>query len=337
MSVAEAREFAETSIEEIDVEAVPLCDLCGGASREPFAGGRDFELRTCRNEWTFVRCRSCGHVWLDPRPSIDSLTTIYPRSYYAYSYEAIPWIARTGKAMLDRRKIGAIMREVSRPVESYVDIGCGTGRYLRVMAARGTARSAIHGLELDAATVAQLRREGFQAHHARVETCDQIPANSIDLATMFHVIEHVASPAVVLDRIANWLVPGGILALETPNIESFDARRFRDRWWGGYHFPRHWHLFSAETLQDLLRRHGFEPVAVRYQTGHSFWMYSLHHRLRYGSGGHPGIARWFDPMKSVIPLAGFTAFDLARAAAGARTSAMLILARRIKARGGKLT
>jgi len=334
MMTAEQREFADPTIPTIATEAVPTCDICGGMDAEPFASGRDFELRTCRNEWTFVRCRHCAHVWLDPRPAVATLPTIYPKSYYAYSYETtIPWLARAGKALLDRRKISSIVREVGRPVTSFADIGCGTGRYLRAMADAGVPRARIHGLELDAQVVTRLREEGYSAHHARVETCEGIPERSLDLATMFHVIEHVESPAAVLDRVGRWLVPGGILALETPNLDSLDARRHRARWWGGYHFPRHWHLFTPETIQALLRRHGFEPFAVRYQTGHSFWMYTFHHRLRYDGIGRPEIARWFDPMHSVGFLAGFTAFDLLRAAFGARTSAMLVLARRSTSEG----
>ena len=326
---AELRAFADPATPEIATEPVGRCDGCGSGEHREFARSRDYESRTCRNEWTFVACSSCGLVRLHPRPALSTLPIIYPPTYYAYSYEdTIPWIARAGKAMLDRRKLNGIVRMLDRPVRSFADIGCGTGRYLRAMAAAGVPREKIHGLELDADVVASLRREGFQAHHDRVETCTAIPAGSLDLATMFHVIEHVDAPSAVLERVATWLTPKGVLALETPNIDSWDARRFHDRWWGGYHTPRHWTLFDPETLQAMLRRHGFEPFALRFQTGHSFWMYSLHHRLRYGDPPRPRLARWFDPLRSVVPLAAFTALDLLRGAVGARTSAMLVLARR---------
>ncbi len=329
MSYAERQEFSDPAIPTIPVEPVDACDQCGNTAHAPFAQGRDYESRTCANEWSFVQCTACALVRLHPRPAVSTLPVIYPPTYYAYTYEStIPWIARAGKAFLDRRKIHGIRRALHRPVEGYADIGCGTGRYLRAMAESGVPRERIHGLELDADVVASLRREGFQAHHDRVETCTAIPAGSLDLATMFHVIEHVDSPATVLDRVSEWMAPGGVLALETPNLDSWDARKFRDRWWGGYHFPRHWTLFTPETLQAMLRRHGFEPFAVRFQTGHSFWMYSFHHRLRYGDPSRPRLARRFDPLRSVVPLAGFTALDLLRGALGARTSAMLVLARR---------
>lgn len=329
VSPAEQREFTSPGIPVIATEPVPLCDLCGSASHARFASGRDYESRTCRNEWTFVRCTECAHVWLHPRPAVSTLPVIYPPDYYAYQYEStIPWIARKGKELLDRRKLGGILRSLSRSVERFVDIGCGTGRYLRAMAAAGVPRDRIHGLELDPEVVARLNAEGFRAHHARVEECEDIPAASVDLATMFHVIEHVDAPSRVIARIATWMAPGGVLAIETPNLDSLDARRFRDRWWGGYHIPRHWHLYTPETLQRALRAHGFEPFAVRYQTGHSFWMYSYHHKVRYGDEGDARRARWFNPLHSTVPLAAFTAFDLLRGALGARTSAMLVLARR---------
>lgn len=326
----EAAAFSAPDIPEVPVIPVPECDACGGTARARFAAGRDFELQTCRNEWEFVRCPACDHVWLDPRPAVEALGTIYPPTYYAYDYEAtIPRAAQWGKALLDRRKLARVRRAVPNLAGGYLDVGCGTGRYLRAMAAAGLPRERIHGLELDAAVVRRLRDEGFDVHHDRVESCAAMADGSLDLVTMFHVIEHVTSPAHVLARLHRWIAPGGVLAVETPNRDSIDARWFGDRHWGGYHFPRHWHLFTPESLAALLRRHGFEPFLLQFQTGHSFWMYSVHHRLRYGDPAWLRVAKWFDPFKSVGLLAGFTAFDLLRGALGARTSAMLMLARRL--------
>jgi SAM-dependent methyltransferase len=162
----------------------------------------------------------------------------------------------------------------------------------------------------------------------RVEDCDRFAARSLDLITMFHVIEHVSSPRAAVERLAGWLRPGGVLAVETPNVDSLDARLFSGGLWGGYHIPRHWHLFRPETMAQLLEGAGLEVVAVAHQTGHAFWMYSLHHRLRYGDPPRPRLARRFDPLRAVAPLVAFTAFDRARAAVGSRHSAKIHGARR---------
>jgi len=322
------REFEDSGIPTIDAEAVPQCVVCAGSTAGVYAEGYDYELRTCRNKWAFSLCDGCGHVWLNPRPAVSELPVIYPSTYYAYNYEAISPVARRAKELLDSRKLRRILKQLGREPASYMDIGCGTGRFLRTMAARGVPRNRIHGLELDAQVVERLRGEGFQAWCERVETCTSVEPGSIDLATMFHVIEHVDQPDRVLSRVAEWLAPGGILALETPNLDSLDARVFRKRYWGGYHIPRHWHLFSPQTLERLVRLAGLEPVATIYQTGHSFWMYSFHHWLRYEPLERPRLASRFDPVRNVATLAGFTLFDTVRAALGRRTSAMLLIARK---------
>lgn len=320
-------EFSEAPV--IATEDVAACAICGGAGHEKFASGFDYELRTCRNEWTFVKCTGCGLVRLHPRPAISTLPVIYPKTYYAYNYaEQVSPVALKAKALLDRMKLGSIVKRCAKPPRTFLDAGCGDGRYLRAMNRRGLEKKDIFGLELDAKVVERVAGWGYQVFCERVEDCRRIPDGSIDLATMFHVIEHVENPAAVVKRLAAWLSPGGVLALETPNLDSFDARKFRDTFWGGYHIPRHWFLFTPATLRRLLEDAGLEVLATMYQTGHSFWMYSYHHKLRYGARPRKRLSAWFEPFSSPLPLAMFTAFDKLRAFVGCRTSAMLMLARK---------
>jgi 2-polyprenyl-3-methyl-5-hydroxy-6-metoxy-1,4-benzoquinol methylase len=308
---------------------VPVCDVCGGTELDDHASGFDYEMITCRNQWRFVRCRACGHVWLHPRPSIEALDTIYPPTYYAYNYESqISPLARRGKEMLDGLKMRKILAACDGLPTRYLDVGCGDGRYLEALARRGVARDGLFGLELDEAIVEKVRARGLQAYCERVETTERFDDGMFDLITMFHVIEHIDSPRAVVERLASWLRPGGVLALETPNIDSLDARLFRSGRWGGYHIPRHWHLFNPDTFRRLVESFGLEVLTIRYETGHSFWMYSLHHALRYRRKPMRRLARFFDPLESLLPLVAFTGFDKARSAVGAKTSAMLLLARR---------
>jgi len=275
-------EFLRDGAPSIAVEEVPVCPVCTAGQFHTFTTGFDYELRTCANAWRFVRCAACTHVWLNPRPALDALGVIYPPTYYAYNYETkIHPIALRGKAMLDRWKMSGIVRRLARAPRSYLDVGCGSGRFLKAMEQRGICRERLYGLELDERVVADLAAQGYQVRCQRVETCDSIPDASIDLITMFHVIEHVDDPAAVIRRLAAWLAPGGVLAIETPNIDSLDARLFHDRLWGGYHIPRQWNLFSASTLGGLLRDAALTVTDTLYQTGHSFWMYMNYHAAHH--------------------------------------------------------
>ena len=134
------------------------------------------------------------------------------------------------------------------------------------MEKKGVSKKKNYGLELEENSIKELKKEGYQVFVERVEDCDKIENNSLDLATMFHVIEHVDDPKTVVRKVADWLKPGGIFALETPNIDSKDARKFKDAYWGGYHIPRHWNLFSKETLNMILEENGLELIETKYQT-----------------------------------------------------------------------
>jgi SAM-dependent methyltransferase len=338
-AIVTAREAWETTPPPAEIEAsnapsiahepVPFCPVCASARFHEFAVGFDYELQTCRNPWRFVKCGACGHAWLNPRPRAAELKVIYPPHYYAYNYEdQVSPLALWGKNVLDRLKFAAILKAIDRKPRAYLDVGCGSGRYLRLLERSGVPRERLYGLELDQTAVGRLRAEGYPVSAQRVENATGIPAGALDLVTMFHVIEHVGDVRAVVDRIVRWLAPGGVLAVETPNLESLDARLFRARYWGGYHIPRHWHVFTVASLSRLLREHGLEVASVRYQTGHSFWMYSIHHWLRYGARARPRLASLFDPLRGLPFLIGFTGWDKLRAGLGFATSAILVLGRK---------
>jgi 2-polyprenyl-3-methyl-5-hydroxy-6-metoxy-1,4-benzoquinol methylase len=323
------QELCQSGAPFITTEDISTCPVCGASQHLPFAVGFDYELMTCQNPWRFVRCSECTHVWLNPRPAVSELPVIYPPSYYAYNYGKINPLARKAKELLDRRKMARITRSCLQPPRTYLDVGCGDGRFLRVIERSGVPRSGLYGLELDPTVVERLRSHGYEGVFCeRVEAATSLPENNIDLVTMFHVIEHVDDPGAVVRQIGRWLSPGGVFALETPNLASWDARLFQRKYWGGYHIPRHWNLFTPATITRLLTENGLEVVGTVFQTGHSFWMYSLHHLVRYEGQSRPRAGAWFDPMKSLFGIAACTAFDLARGALGAKTSAMLIICRK---------
>jgi SAM-dependent methyltransferase len=322
-------EFSKHNSPAITTEEVPACPVCRNLGFSEFSVGFDYEMLTCSNPWRFVQCSACGHVWLNPRPAVAELSVIYPPTYYAYNYGQINPVARGAKELLDRRKMRRIVGMCGTMPRTYLDVGCGDGRYLKTLEKMGVPRHGLFGLELDPSVVDRLRRNGYAGVHCeRAEDSSSIPDGSLDLATMFHVIEHVDNPGAVLARIHRWLSPGGVLVLETPNFDSLDARIFKRAHWGGYHIPRHWNLFTRATISRLAAENRFDVSAVLFQTGHSFWMYSLHHVVRYSGKSRPRLGKWFDPVKSLFGIAGFTAFDLLRASLGFKTSAMLVICRK---------
>ena len=307
------------------------CILCGSKNLDFYAAGYDYELNTCSNKWIFFKCIKCNHIQLNPIPSKSNLNKIYPSSYYSYSMsEKINPIVLLGKDILDKMKIKGIIKLIPKKINNYLDVGCGDGRYLRAVEnICQLNRENIYGLELNKKTCLNLLNSGFKVFDCTIEDLKEIKPGSISMITMFHVIEHTKDPLKVITKLKELLTPGGYLIIETPNIKSIDANIFKNSFWGGYHFPRHWHLFTPSTLLKLIRSVDLIPIRISYKTGHSFWLYSFHHLLKYQYGLR-NLAKLFDPLRSVFLLVLVTIFDIARSKLGFKTSAMMIITQKPK-------
>lgn len=312
-------------IHEVDASVCAVCASSGLSN--VVAQGLDFEYETCANVWKVCECPQCGHLQLNPRPATSTLSVIYPGNYYSYQMGKVSPFALWCKRKLDKRKFAGILKMLGKQPSSYLDVGCGDGRYLELMIAMGLGPANVHGIEIDQDTVDVARSKGLNVVNCRAEEAEHLADGSLDLITMFHVIEHLDEPGKVIQTLARKLKPGGMLIMETPNFDSLDARMFGRRYWGGFHFPRHWHIFKEPTLARLAQTHGLHAQATRYQPGHAFWLFSFHHLLRYGWGTRR-LANAFHPLKSLPGLALVVAFDLARAALGMKTSAMLMACRK---------
>jgi len=288
------------------------------------ARGRDYEYDTVDNEFTFVRCRGCGHLYLDPRPSSDDLDVIYPPNYYALSGPSNPLVARVqrhweaGKVRLYREAIGSGRRRI-------LDIGCGNGRFLEMLRDHGDPRWELVGVDFDERAVKQCREAGFEAHAVRVEdyTAER---EAFDGIVMLQLIEHVDDPVKVAARAFDLLEPGGCFIVETPNLAGLDYRLFQGRTWGHYHFPRHWNLFSTESLHRMLAGQGFRIERTDYLISTSAWTISLHNSFLVR--GYPGWFVRFFSYQNPLLLALFVMVDWSRARLGYPTSNQRVVARK---------
>jgi 2-polyprenyl-3-methyl-5-hydroxy-6-metoxy-1,4-benzoquinol methylase len=101
-----------------------------------------------------------------------------------------------------------------------LDIGAGIGTFLSL--ARDTWACKVTGTEVSsmAVRIAQ-ERYGIALLFGRVEDV-QLPNGSFEIVTLWHVLEHLPSPAQTLDLCYHPLANDGWLAIAVPNDD--DAR-----------------------------------------------------------------------------------------------------------------
>jgi 2-polyprenyl-3-methyl-5-hydroxy-6-metoxy-1,4-benzoquinol methylase len=289
---------------------------------QPIATGRDFEYATCDNEFTFVRAAPSGLVFLRERPAESELGTIYPDHYEPYRFESFPGLLRKAREFVQRGKVG-VVRKLAPGEADILDVGCGSGSLLRLLRSHGPAQWRLHANELHAPSLERLAQQGFITHPGPIE---KVPGEArFDVIVLNQVIEHFADVDGLLAACSRLLKPGGRLLVETPSTSGLDFRWFARRHWGGYHFPRHFYLFDEVTISRALRAHGLQVENVQYLASPAFWTQSLHHRV--AESRWRSLAGWFH-LKNLPLTALVTAFDLACAALGLRTSNMRVVAGR---------
>jgi SAM-dependent methyltransferase len=168
----------------------------------------------------------------------------------------------------------------NRPERGRVlDIGFGDAGFLENARAAGWA---VVGTDLDPAVVRSARARGFDA---RLGTVDEAHG-PFDVITMSHVIEHLHDPVGVLHSCYELLSPGGMLWLETPNIDAVGRRKFR-RHWRGLEPPRHLVLFNRASLKQALRDAGFSYIRDLRQPSPLYGMYGMSRSLRDSNNHRP--------------------------------------------------
>jgi len=189
--------------------------------------------RTCSNVRAFRqasfalwRCRECGSIHAQDEVDLEF--------YYAhYPFFALPddWRLRT----LYDNQLRRLQRAGVGPEHRILDYGCGNGAFVRHLQTRGF-RHAV----------------GYDRYSAAFNDAQTLK-DRYDCVISQDVLEHVISPAHFLDELGQLVVPGGVVALGTPNA---DAIRM-DRHVHALHAPYHRHIFSKRALISAGQERGW--------------------------------------------------------------------------------
>jgi 2-polyprenyl-3-methyl-5-hydroxy-6-metoxy-1,4-benzoquinol methylase len=298
----------------------PGCPLCLSRNVQLWARARDVEYYTNAKWFDYYRCDSCDVLFLYPLP-VDQLAEIYPPNYYAYSQARSSMVTKI-KSFLDRRQLRRILRRIPGEQLSVLDIGGGAGEVLNQVRAADMRVKFTQIVDLDAGAEGAAQAAGHEYARCRIE--DFRSSRSFDLILLLNLIEHVENPVAVLRKAGSFLAPQGWILIKTPNFDSFDARLFRHRSWGGYHCPRHWTMFTARSLRAAAKAAGLQVSRISYTQGAPFWAISVFELLREAGlvrASHSAPA----PFHPIIPLLQgvFAAIDFVRSPFS-RTSQMFI-------------
>ena len=142
-----------------------------------------------------------------------------------------------------------------------LDIGCGRGDWLDLLAAEGIPS---YGVDTDESSVSRAKSRKVDARlEDAFDHLRTVDAGTISAITAFHIVEHLGINEIIslFDLSFRALVPGGILIIETPNPENLivGTNDF-------YLDPTHRHPIPPALLKFLVGTRGFsEPTIQKFR------------------------------------------------------------------------
>ena len=228
-----------------------------------------------------------GTVTTSENPAYSHDDDGYVLGHTSGEYQRQRWQARLWEDVTARllEQVGA------RAGLRCLDVGCGSGEVMRLMAGLVAATGQVTGIDRDdrlgqeALHVLRDTVPGrFAFMHADVETADAVPGGPFDLVFARFLLVFARDPAALVRKLYAWTRPGGVLLMQEYDPRTFDIEPRLDTW---DEFER--------VLYGSFRRAGAHPHVGR-QLPHLFAAAGL------GSPDGTDVAGLLTPLHDILPL-----------------------------------
>jgi SAM-dependent methyltransferase len=192
-------------------EYAPTCRLCGSPQVEEVVAEEH-----CFHTYHVVRCPHCDLI-----QTVEHYAEISP-DYVDLEASALDesrlWCQGAHKLPAFDQWLGDALCFATKRNPSLLDVGCGTGGFLKFASENGFRA---YGFDASRAQAEHARTLFSEVRHASslqtyLELLDQ-PDLKFDCITLWDVFEHIRNPVPFLQQLAKALEPGGHLFISVPN------------------------------------------------------------------------------------------------------------------------
>lgn len=188
---------------------------------------------------------------------VQNITSPRPKEMEEHHYPILFEVEESHWWYVGRRHIieefvRDISNDLGRSDLRILDVGCGTGANLKMLAAFGTA----HGVDISQQALEFCRQRGLD--NVRLGAAESLPYEDelFDLVTALDVIEHLDDDQVGLREVSRVLRPGGQVLLFVP--------AFMFLWGVQDEVSNHRRRYNREELISKVKAAGFEIKTVGY-------------------------------------------------------------------------
>lgn len=241
-------------------ELRPSLDRLSAATRTTFGTAR-FEIRHCRDcDFSFQTVVPTGTEVID-------LYSLHPDSEVIddeIARQKLHWFSHVAEEVL-------VMRQMVRNNRPWVlDFGCNWGKWASMALA--------YGCRVDAVEVNPTTAQFCAARGIQIVDADALTPGRYDFINVDQVMEHIANPLDLAQRLTGALAPGGYIKWSTPrddyllkelvgSDQESVARILNSRRIDALEPLIHINLFSNRALNALATRVGLRSVSLPLLTG----------------------------------------------------------------------
>lgn len=219
-------------------------------------GRDDTELLFEKEGFDFVKCKSCGLVYVNPRLSPERTLKFYNSRRFEYQFKNL--FIETAKYRQER-----LYSERLDYIESYMkpgkllDVGCAAGHFVESAIGRNWDA---YGVEVStyATEFAQNTLKLKKIFNTTLIDA-KFPNDYFDAVTCWDTLEHLTEPLANLKEIHRILKAKGMIFVIVPNFDSAEVMLF-GKDCETIVADAHLIYFTPETLQKMLEKAGFKVV-----------------------------------------------------------------------------
>ncbi len=211
-----------------------------------------------------------------PQPKVEELPKYYESQEYISHTDEKRGLFSSLYQLVKKwslQKKAKLILQQSGEVGSLLDVGAGTGDFLKVAKEKGWQ---VHGMEPNKNAAKLALEKGIDLK----ASLNDFEGKQFDVVTLWHVLEHIPDLEETILKLAALVKPQGTLIIAVPNFKSFDAKHY-GKFWAAYDVPRHlWH-FSKESMKNLFAEN-FQLKKIEPMIFDSFYVSLLSEKYKTG-------------------------------------------------------
>ncbi|MCB0476628.1 MAG: class I SAM-dependent methyltransferase [Crocinitomicaceae bacterium] len=240
-----------------------------------------------QEEFSIDKCSSCGFLFTNPVPQEEVIGRYYESEVYVSHSNTKKgfknFVYHLVRNFTLQRKVVLVKRYSPKGV--LLDIGSGAGYFLNKAKQEGFETIGLEPSE-------EVRKGAIDEFNLDIRSLDnlyKLENNSVDVISMWHVLEHVYHLNKDLEQMMKVLKKDGTMIVAVPNPDSWDAHYYGELW-GGWDVPRHLYHFRAKDVEMLFSKFNAEVVEIKPMQFDPVYVSMLSEQYRGKSVFH---AIWF--------------------------------------------